>query len=115
MRDLDLPKYLGNVIPEARLRQLAARGARHSVAHFRRFPDHKRCAILAAFLIYVAQEITDRVMDFHNRLIGRMFHESEKSQWTQFVDHGPVVNEKLHNYSRLTKPCKSKERKSSHR
>ena len=31
-----------------------------------------------------------------------MFHESEKSQWTQFVEHGPVVNEKLHNYSRLT-------------
>ena len=82
--------------------QLAARGARHSVAHFRRFPPEKRYAILAAFLLNLAEELTDRSMDFHRRLIGRLFRESEKKQWTGFVQQGPSVNEKLHNYARLT-------------
>ena len=89
-------------IPAFRLRQLAARGARHSVSHFRRFPPEKRHAILAAFPLYVSEELTDRIMDFHRRLIGRMFRESEKKQWTAFVDRGPAVNEKLLNYARLT-------------
>jgi hypothetical protein len=50
----------------------------------------------------VAEELTDRSMDFHRRLIGRMFREAEKKQWTGFVQQGLQVNQKLHNYSRLT-------------
>jgi hypothetical protein len=50
----------------------------------------------------VAEELTDRSIDFHRRLIARMFRESEKKQWAGFVQQGPSVNEKLQNYSRLT-------------
>ena len=53
-------------------------------------------------MLYVAEELTDRSMDFHRRLIGRMFCEAEKKQWTGFVQQGLQVNQKLHNYSRLT-------------
>jgi len=97
-----VPNELGEKIPPLRLRQLAARGARHSVSHFRRFPPEKRYAILAAFLLQVSEELTDRSMDFHRRLIGRMFRESDKKQWANFVDQGAVVNAKLLNYARLT-------------
>lgn len=97
-----MQKELAEGIAAHRIDQLAARGARHSVAHFRRFPPEKRYSILVAFLLHVAEELTDRSMDFHRRLIGRMFHESEKIQWTGFVQEGPDVNQKLHNYSRLT-------------
>jgi hypothetical protein len=72
------------------------------VSHFRRFPPEKRYAILAAFLLHVAEELTDRSIDFHRRLIGRMFRESEKKQWANFVYQGSVVNAKLLNYARLT-------------
>ena len=84
-----------------RLQQLAARGARHSLSHFRRFPDGKRHAILTAFLIYVAQELTDRTIGFHNRLLGRLFYNSENKQWTHLTASGRTVNEKLLNHSRL--------------
>jgi len=68
----------------------------------RRKDTEKRYSILACFLLYVSEELTDRSIDFHRRLIGRMFRESEKRQWAGFVQQGPSVNEKLQNYSRLT-------------
>jgi len=85
VRGSGIPPELREGIAANRIDQLAARGGRHSVAHFRRFPPEKRHAILAAFLLYVAEELTDRSMDFHRRLIGRLFRESEKKQWTGFV------------------------------
>jgi hypothetical protein len=48
--------------------------------------------LLAAFLHDVAEELTDRSMDFHRRMIGRMFRESEKQQWAGFVDQSSLVN-----------------------
>jgi TnpA family transposase len=102
VRDAGIPSQVTEGIAPNRIAQLAARGARHSVAHFRRFPAEKRCSILAAFLLHVAEELTDRSLDFHRRLIGRLFRDAEKKQWTEFVAQGPGVNEKRHNYARLT-------------
>ena len=103
VRDAGIPGQVTEGIAPHRIDQLAARGARHSVAHFRRFPVEKCYSILAAFLLHVAEELTDRSLDFHRRLMGRLFRESENKQWTGFVEQGSRVNEKLHNYSRLTK------------
>lgn len=103
VRSLDIHPDTAEGIPATRLHQLAARGARHSLSHFRRFPPAKRHAILASFLIYVAQELTDRTIGFHNRLIGRMFYRSESKQWTHLTASGKTVNEKLHNHSRLVR------------
>src|SRR4030095_6698539 len=102
VRGSELPRALTDGIAPHRIDRLAARGARHSVAHFRRFPPEKRYAILASFLLYVAEELTDRSIDFHRRLMARLFRESEKKQWAGFVQQGPSVNQKLQNYSRLT-------------
>ena len=102
VRSSGIPSEPAQGIAQNRIDQLAARGGRHSVAHFRRFAPEKRYAILAAFLLYVAEELTDRSMDFHRRLIGRMFRKSENKQWTGFLQQGPNVNQKLHNYTRLT-------------
>jgi len=103
VRSLGIQPDTAKGIPVTRLQQLAARGARHSLSHFRRFPYAKRHAILTAFLIYVAQELTDRTIGFHNRLIGRMFYSSESKQWTHLTASGKTVNEKLHNHSRLVR------------
>ncbi len=97
-----ISKEVVDALSVAKLRQLAGRGARHSVSHLRHFPDRKRYAILAAFAFYLVQELTDRVIDFHNRLIGRMFHRADKSRWAEFTNSGSRVNEKLHNYARLS-------------
>jgi hypothetical protein len=102
VRDTGVPNELGE-----RLHRCASaswrRGAPATASsHFRRFPPEKRYAILAAFLLQVSEELTDRSMDFHRRLIGRLFRESDKKQWAYFVDQGAVVNAKLLNYARLT-------------
>ena len=102
VRGIAFPQDVADRITPHRVDRLAARGSRHSLGHFRRFPPEKRYAILACFLLYVAEELTDRSIDFHRRLIGRMFRESEKKRWVGFVQQGPSVNEKLQNYSRLT-------------
>jgi TnpA family transposase len=102
IRDRGVSKDVTEEIPAVRIQQLAARGGRHSLSHFRRFPPEKRHAILAAFLLHVAGELTDRAVDFHNRLIGRMFHQAEDRRWIDFSTDGASVNAKLHNYARLT-------------
>lgn len=102
VRNRGLPKKLAERIPALRIQQLAARGGRHSLSHFRRFSPEKRHAILAAFLLYMEGELTDRAIGFHNRLIGRLFYAAEKHQWAEFTNEGPAINERLHNYARLT-------------
>ena len=47
-------------------------------------------------------ELTDRTVDFHNQLIGRLFHQADDHRWNDFTTDGAMVNEKLHNYARLT-------------
>ena len=102
VRERGIPKEVIGSLSSAKLRQLAGRGARHSVSLFRDFADRKRHAILAAFVLYMVQELTDRVFDFHNRLIGRMFHQVDRKRWSTFVASGASVNEKLHHYARLS-------------
>ena len=75
MREHGITKEVIGSLSSAKLRQLTGRGTRHSVSHFRDFANRKRDAILAAFALYMVQELTDRVFDFHNRLVGRMFHQ----------------------------------------
>lgn len=101
-RERGIPVSVTEALSWAKLRQLAGRGARHSVSHFRLFSDGKRHAILAAFVLYMVKELTDRSIDFHNRLIGRVFHQAERNRWVEFANNGATVNEKLHNYSRLS-------------
>jgi len=102
-RERSIPASVAENLSWAKLRQLAGRGARHSVSHFRGFPEGKRHAILAAFVLYMIKELTDRAIDFHNRLLGRTFHQAEGQRWIEFTNKGSAVNEKLHNYSRLSK------------
>jgi len=70
---------------------------------FRRFPDAKRHGILAAFVLYVCQELTDRTFALHNRLLGRIFYTAASRQWNHLTASGTTVNQKLHNHSRLTR------------
>ena len=91
IRDRDVSNDVIEQIPASRIQQLAARGGRHSLSHFRRFPPEKRHAILAAFQLHMGGELTDRAVDFHNRLIGRMFHHAEDSRWTDFSTDGAMV------------------------
>jgi hypothetical protein len=51
VRDRGLPKKLVEPVPALRIQQLAARGERRSLTHFRHFPSEKRHTILAAFLL----------------------------------------------------------------
>jgi Domain of unknown function (DUF4158) len=79
VRGSGVPRTLAEGIAPNRIDRLAARGGRHSVAHFRRFPPEKRYAFLAAFLLYAAEELTDRSMDFHRRLTGACFAKQKRS------------------------------------
>lgn len=114
VREAGIPSEVTAGMAGIRMDKLAARGARHSVAHFRRFPPEKRYSILAVFVLSVAEELTDRSLDFHRRLIGRLFRNAENKQWTEFVEQGSGVNEKLHNYARLT-AVMARARKEGHR
>ena len=103
IRQVGLPEdALGSISP-SRIRQLAARGGRHSGQHFRRFPEEKRYAILVSFLLYTAAELTDRSVEFHIRLMGRLLNRAEKRQKMQVLGHGQSLNKHLHQFVRLAK------------
>jgi len=62
----------------------------------------------------VVQELTDRTVSFHNRLIGRIFYISESKQWTHLTASGRTVNEKLHNHSPLVRALSEADRNGTH-
>ena len=80
------------------LRQLAGRGARHTLQHLREYKPRKRFGILAAFLLYNAPNFTDELIEMFTRLVGRWFNKADKRRWETFQNNGRSINRRLHDF-----------------
>jgi TnpA family transposase len=96
------PGWAEGVSP-LRLRQLAGRGARHSLQHLRDYTPRKRFGILTAFLLDRLPQLTDELIDLYIRLVGRWFNKADKRRWEVFQNNGRRINRKLHDFILLGK------------
>jgi Domain of unknown function (DUF4158) len=80
------------------LRQLAGRGARHTLQHLREYKPRKRFGILAAFLLQSAPNLTDELIEMFMRLVGRWFNRADQRRWETFQNNGRHINQKLHEF-----------------
>ena len=82
-----------------RLRQLSKIGARYEPYAFRRFDDLKKHAVLAAYLVELAQDLTDQAFDIHDRQIMQLQAKGRKAQDELQKKNGKSINEKLTHFA----------------
>ena len=80
------------------MRQLAGRGARHTLQHLREYNPRKRFGIVAAFLLHSVPNLIDELIDMYTRLVGRWFNKADKRRWETFQNNGRRINRKLHDF-----------------
>jgi TnpA family transposase len=101
MDTLELEPSSADGVSPRLLRQLAGRGARHSLQHLREYKPAKRFGILAAFLLYQAPNLTDELIEMFTRLVGRWFHRADQRRREAFQNKGRHINQKLHDFIAL--------------
>ena len=101
IRSVELNPQMAEGINPLLLRQLASRGARHTLQHLREYPARKRFGILVAYWLHSEQQLTDELVQLFTRLVGRWFNRADRRRWMLFQNNGRRINRKLHDYITL--------------
>lgn len=94
VRDLNLTVDISQLHPN-RLLQLARIGSRYEPHAFRRFKDHKRYAILVAYLLTLSQDLIDQAIEIHDRQMMILQSKGRKTHGQIQKQNGKLVNEKV--------------------
>ena len=95
IRSLGLEKAeIGHIYPN-RLQQFSKLGSRYQPYSFRDFQENKRHSILTIYLINLAQELTDRAFEIHDRQMLRLMSKGRKAQDEIQKQNGKKLNEKV--------------------
>jgi len=100
LRGLELQIDTKDIHPN-RLRQLSKIGARYEPYAFRRFDDLKKHAILAAYLVELAQDLTDQAFVIHDRQIAQLQKKGRNAQDELQKKNGKSINEKVAHFADL--------------
>lgn len=103
IRQLGLAQEIGQNIPQSRLLQLAREGSRYTSQKFRKFDQTRRYAVLVAFLVYQLQELIDRTLAMHDRLMTTVFNQAKRKHQAEFQANGKAINEKVKLYATIGK------------
>ena len=89
VRSFELSARLAEGVHPQRLRQLAARGARHTLQHLREYADPKRRAILVSYLLHNGGQFIDELVEMYMRVVGRWFNKADKRHSETRLSHFP--------------------------
>lgn len=103
IREFGLPAGIGQTIPPNRLLQLAREGGRYTNQKLRKFDQARRHAVLVAFLAHQLQELTDRALSMHDRLMTTVFNHAKHKHQEQFQANDKAINEKVRLYATIGK------------
>lgn len=98
IRNLNLNNIDIKGIPLKRIKYLSRLGANYKNTTFRRFDEQKRYAILVAFLLELAQTLTDQAFEVHDRQINSLHSKGKKKQELIQKKSSKKTNEKLGHY-----------------
>lgn len=84
-----------------RLLQLSRLGQRCEPYAFRDFNENKRHSILTVFLLHLAQELTDKAFEIHDRQILSLLSKGRKAQEELQKQNGKKLNEKIIHFTNI--------------
>lgn len=101
IRDMALNDRSLHTIHRNRLSQLARLGTRYEPYAFRNFKENKRYAILVVYLLQLAQELTDKAFEIHDRQILSLLSKGRKAQEEIQRKNGKKLNEKIIHFTNI--------------
>lgn len=98
---LGLAPDLGTAIHQNRLLKIAREGAQMTAQHLRDLEPLRRHAALVATMLETRATIIDELVDWNDRLIGKVFNRAKQHHEERFQHSGKAINDKVRLYSRV--------------
>lgn len=98
---LALPVGIEQRIHQNRLLKIAREGAQMTAQHLRDLQTLRRHATLVAIVLETRATLIDELVDWHDRMIGKVFNRAKHSHEERFQQSGKAINEKVRLYSRV--------------
>lgn len=103
IRALELNAEIVRQIHQNRVLQLAREGMRTTPQHLQRFDALRRYAILVAFLLDTAANLTDAALVMHDRIVGSIFNQVKRDHAAQLQMSGTTMKEQVRRFVRVGK------------
>jgi TnpA family transposase len=101
MEALGLASDIEKQIHQNRLLKIAREGAQMTAQHLRDLEPVRRHATLVAIVLETRATVIDELIDWHDRMIGKIFNRAKRSHEERFQQSGKAINEKVRLYSRV--------------
>ena len=88
-------------IHQNRMLKLAREGAQMTAQHLRDLEPMRRYATLVAILLETRATIIDELVDWNDRLLGKVFNRAKAQHEERFQQSGKAINEKVRLYSQV--------------
>lgn len=99
IRALDLSPTLQQEVHQNRFNQLAREGSKYTSQYLERFEPRRRYAILVAFLLKLAEELTDQALVMHERMMTGLATRCRNTYLEAFQNQSRAIQEKIRHYA----------------
>ena len=99
--ELGLDPSILNEIPRHRVARLKRQGERYFADGMRDLPDHRRLAILAVCCIEWRAEISDAIIETHDRVVGKLYRMSERTRNDQVNRQREAIQKTLQTFTEI--------------
>lgn len=93
-------KCLVNV-PHHRISRLRRQGERYYADGMRDLPDHRRLAILAVCVLEWRYQISDALIETHDRIVGKLYRSSERARDAQISGQRNTIETTLKSFAEV--------------
>lgn len=98
---LQIPTGIEGRIHQNRLLKIAREGAQMTAQHLKDLERTRRYATLVAIALETRATIIDELVDWNDRMIGKVFNRAKSHHEAHFQQSGKAINEKVRLYSRI--------------
>jgi TnpA family transposase len=101
LNDIGLDPGILNEVPLHRIARLKRQGERYFADGMRDLPNHRRLAILAVCCIEWRAEISDAIVETHDRIVGKLYRASERTRDDQVNRQRESIQKTLKSFAEV--------------
>jgi TnpA family transposase len=98
---LNLPCGIERRVHQNRLLKIAREGAQMTPADLAKFESQRRYATLVTLAVEGLANVTDEIIDLHDRILGKLFNVAKNKHQKQFQASGKAINDKVRLYGQI--------------
>lgn len=103
LQELDIPASVLDGIPQSRVIWLLQQADAYYADGLRELKEARRYALLAVAAIEWKAQITDTILDTHDRIVGKQYNECKRTRDTQMLDQKKLLKTTLKAFAQLSK------------